>query len=460
MTEQYDLIVVGGGPAGYVSAIKAAQLGAKVALIEKDTVGGTCLNRGCIPTKTYLKNTEIIHQIHKAKERGIILGNSAFQIDMPAVVKMKDTVVSKLTGGVAALLKSNGVALYSGLGVLKSSSEVSIGGKTTLSASKIILAGGSKTFRLPIPGVDLPAIMTSDEILNLKEIPERLVIVGGGVIGIEMAFIFQSFGSQVSIVELEDRLLPFMDEDISREIAKTLKELKIQTRLGVKLERFEDKKGKVLVHLSDKQVIESDAVLLSIGRVPDTEVCGELKFEMAGKYLKVDDHMATNINGIYAPGDINGRKMLAHAAFKMGEIAAINALGGHEKFDGSFVPSIVYCLPEIASVGLTEKQARASHEIQVGKFSLAANGRALASGETQGFIKVVIDKQFHEILGVHMIGAMSSEMINEVASLMAMEICADEVAGIIHGHPTISEAFMEAVADSLGHCIHLPPKKK
>ena len=461
--DEYHVAVLGGGPAGYVAAIKAAQLGGKVILFEKDTVGGTCLNRGCIPTKTYLKTAEYIHHIKAASSRGIIV-NAETSVDMPKVVAYKDNVVKTLTGGVAGLLKSNGVKVVYGVAKLASATSVECDGKT-YNAQKIILCGGSKAIRIPIPGVNHKEVMTSDEILAMNVVPKRLGIIGGGVIGCEMAAAFSAFGSEVTIVEAMERVVSMFDKDVSAELDKSLKNDGVKVMCGRKVVEIADN-NRCPVIVTDNGSVECDKVLLSIGRAADLECLGALAEQIKTERGKVvvDDTMKTNIDNIYACGDINGRIMLAHTAFKMGEIAAENCMTGeNKKCDLRFVPSCLYTSPEAAGVGLTEEKARELHPegIRVGKFQMSANGRSLASGEKAGFIKVIADNKYGQILGVHMVGGVASEMIAEPTTLMAMEITINEVADdIIHAHPSYSEAFMEACADALGRCIHLPAKKR
>lgn len=459
----YDVAVIGGGPAGYVAAIRAAQLGGKVILFEKDTVGGTCLNRGCIPTKTYLKTAEYIHHIHAAASRGIIV-NAESSVDMPKVVAYKNKVVKTLTGGVSSLLKSNGVTVVKGEAALEDAVTVACAGKT-YKADKIILCGGSKAIRIPIPGVDHKDVVTSDEILDMTEIPERLGIIGGGVIGCELASAFGAFGSKVTVVEAMDRVVSMLDQDISGEVDKALKKSGASVNCGRKVLEIKDHDGHPVI-VTDNGEFECDKVLLSIGRAADLACLGKLSDQIKterGKIV-VDDTMKTSVDNIYACGDINGRIMLAHSAFKMGETAAENAVTGSAvKCDLRYVPSCLYLSPEAASVGLTEEKARERHPegIRVGRFNMAANGRCVASGERTGFIKVIADNKYGQILGVHMVGGVSSEMIAEPTALMQMEITVNEVAdSIIHAHPSYSEAFAEACADCLGRCIHQPPKKK
>lgn len=457
--EQYDVVVVGGGPAGYISAIKAARLGAKTALVEKSVVGGTCLNRGCIPTKTYLKTAETIENIKHADSRGILISDATVNVDIKKAVKEKNKVVKKLTGGVASLLKSNGVKVYDGQASINNEKTVSIDEKITISAEKVIFAGGSKVARLNIEGIDSSLVLASDEILDIEEIPEKLIVIGGGVIGVEMATVFSSFGSEVTIVELMETVVPMMDSDISKQLEKSLKAKGIKVLTATKLEKLEDKDGKIVAYTDKYGELLADKALLSIGRVPDLSGVLNLDIELERGRVKVDDTMKSSIEWIYAPGDINGRLMLAHSAFKMGEVAAENAVHNKgEKADLTYTPSCVYTTPEIGAVGLTQEQAQQSYDVSVGMFPFAANGRALASGEGEGFVKVITDKKYGEVLGVHIIGPAAAELINEASALMAMEVTAQEIATIIHGHPTFAESFMEAAADSIGECLHLPPK--
>ena len=470
--DEFDVVVIGGGPAGYVAAIKAAQLGGKVAIVEKVHFGGTCLNKGCIPTKTFLKNAEIIEGIEMAGKRGIILENDKFTIDMPKVVKLKNDIVKTLTNGVQGLLKSNDVKIYNGIGKINVDKDVVVTndkGETVLRTDKIILAGGSKVGRINIPGIDSPKVLTSDDILDIQQIPKSLAVIGGGVVGIELGQVFNSFGSEVTVVEMMDRIIPGVDRESSETLRKELekKGMKILTSTAIK--EIVDNGDTLTIKVDGKDDIVAEKALLSIGRVPDLEGIGEIDLELENGKVKVDKYMETSVKGIYAPGDINGTRMLAHAAFRMGEIAAENAIQGNHRAtrletnsSASIytIPSAIYTVPEVAMVGLTEEQAKEKYDISVGKFAFVGNGRALASGESAGFVKVIADKKYGEILGVHIVGPSAAEIINEAATLMKMEITVDEVIKTIHGHPTYSEALFEACADVLGEAVHLPKKKK
>ena len=470
--DEFDVVVIGGGPAGYVAAIKAAQLGGKVAIVEKVHFGGTCLNKGCIPTKTFLKNAEIIEGIETAGKRGIILENDKFTIDMPKVVKLKNDIVKTLTNGVQGLLKSNDVKIYNGIGKINVDKDVVVTndkGETVLRTDKIILAGGSKVGRINIPGIDSPKVLTSDDILDIQQIPKSLAVIGGGVVGIELGQVFNSFGSEVTVVEMMDRIIPGVDRESSETLRKELekKGMKILTSTAIK--EIVDNGDTLTIKVDGKDDIVAEKALLSIGRVPDLEGIGEIDLELENGKVKVDKYMETSVKGIYAPGDINGTRMLAHAAFRMGEIAAENAIQGNHRAtrletnsSASIytIPSAIYTVPEVAMVGLTEEQAKEKYDISVGKFAFVGNGRALASGESAGFVKVIADKKYGEILGVHIVGPSAAEIINEAATLMKMEITVDEVIKTIHGHPTYSEALFEACADVLGEAVHLPKKRK
>jgi len=458
----YHVVVIGGGPAGYVAAIRAAQLGAKVAIVEKGTFGGTCLNVGCIPTKAYLKNAEIIENIENAASRGIMLESTKFTVDMDKVMSFKNSVVKKLTSGVEGLLKSNGVDIYRGVGKINRNKNVVVNDKQILKADKVILAGGSKVNRINIPGIESPKVFTSDDILFTTEVPETLAVIGGGVVGIELGQSFASFGSKVVVIEAMDRIIPMIDHEASDLLTQTLRKKGMEIITSARITEIVDKDNRLEIKIDGHNSVFADKALLAIGRIPDTEGIGEVQFEMDRGKIKVDKYMETSVKGIYAPGDVNGLWMLAHTAFRMGEVAAENAVkGNHREANLHSAPSVVYTLPEVAMVGLTEEKAREKYgDVRVGKFQFVANGRALASGDTVGFVKVIADNRYGEILGVHIIGPMAAEIINQASLIVEMEITVDEVVKTIYGHPTYSEALFEACADALGEAIHIPKKKK
>ncbi len=456
----FDVAIVGGGPAGYVAAIRVSQLGGKAILFERDTVGGTCLNRGCIPTKTYLKTAEYIHSIERAAERGITLASTEVSVDMLKIRSYKDGVVKKLTSGVAALLKSRNVTVVNGEAKLSDKNTVECSGKR-YSAGSIIICGGSVTGTIPLQGVDGPKVSTSDEMLQLEKVPSSLAVIGGGVIGCELATAFAAFGSKVTIIEALDRLVPMFDAEISFGIQAELEKKGITVLTARKVERIEDNTDTAAIIMAGGQTVKAERILLSVGRSADlsclSRLAGSIRTER-GKVV-VDSHCRTSISNIYAAGDITTAATLAHAAFKMGETAAANAMGGEEEVNLKQVPSCLYTMPEAAAIGMSEEEAAKRGEIRVGRFPFSANGRALASGEPEGMVKVIIDAKFGEILGVHIIGANATEMIAEAKALIDSEVTAHEAAEIMHAHPTFGEVFMEAMADALGNCIHLPPKK-
>ena len=461
LEDSYNVIVIGGGPAGYVAAIRAAQHGAKVAIVEKKEFGGTCLNLGCIPTKAYLKSGEIIEGMKMAASRGIVFESTNYKIDMPKVVQHKNTVVKKLTSGVEALLRSNKVDIFKGVAKINKNRDVVVDDSTVIKGDKIILAGGSKVSRINIPGIENPNVLTSDDLLALEVLPETLAVIGGGVIGIEMAQAFEALGTKITVIEMMDRIIPSVDNEASELLTKLLKKKGVKIMTSTKITEIADKAGRVEVKTENGESVIADKVLISIGRLPDMEGMGEIKFEMERGRIKVDKYMETSVKGIYAPGDVNAIKMLAHVAFRMGEVAADNAVkGNHRELKLHSAPSVVYTHPEVAMVGLTEEQAREKYDVRVGRFDFAANGRAMASGDNVGFVKVIADSKYGEILGIHIVGPAAAEIIQQASLLMEMEITVDEVIKTIYGHPTYSEALFEACADVLGEAVHIIKKQK
>ncbi|BAQ23392.1 dihydrolipoamide dehydrogenase [Streptococcus troglodytae] len=459
--DEYDMIVVGGGPAGYYAAIRGAQLGGKVAIVEKSEFGGTCLNKGCIPTKTYLKNAEILDGIKIAAGRGINFASTNYTIDMDKTVAFKNTVVKTLTSGVQGLLKANKVTIFNGLGQVNPDKTVTVGSET-IKGHNIILATGSKVSRINIPGIDSPLVLTSDDILDLRDIPKTLAVMGGGVVGIELGLVYASYGTEVTVIEMADRIIPAMDKEVSLELQKILSKKGMTIKTSVGVAEIVEANNQLTLKLNDGSEVVAEKALLSIGRVPQLNGLENLNLELERGRIKVDDYQETSISGIYAPGDVNGRKMLAHAAYRMGEVAAENAIWGNvRKANLKYTPAAVYTHPEVAMCGITEEQARQEYgNVLVGKSSFTGNGRAIASNEAQGFVKVVADAKYHEILGVHIIGPAAAEMINEASTIMENELTVDELLRSIHGHPTFSEVMYEAFADVLSEAIHNPPKHR
>lgn len=456
----YDVVVLGGGPGGYVAAIRAAQLGAKVVLIENQSLGGTCLNVGCIPTKTLVKSAEIIHSIEGAKARGINVGTP--EIDMVRVIENKDSVVGKLVGGIGGILKSYNIQVYYGKGQLdKTNSLKIIDGKNAgevIKYNKLIIATGSSSIIPPIPGLDDPGILTSTEILDLKEIPEELVIIGGGVIGCEFATIFNSFGSKVTIIEMLPRLIPNMDMEVSETLSKLLTKSGIKVMTQSKVEKVVNNNNKYTVEVSgnNDSKVNADKVLVSIGRKANVDGLQDSDIKI-DKVVVVNEYLETSVPNVYAVGDVTGKIQLAHVASAQGIKAAENAMGHKVKMKYDVIPSCIYTLPEIGSVGLTEEEAKERYgNIKIGKFPMSASGKALAMGEPQGFTKIITDGKYGEILGVHVIGPNATEIIAEAAVVMKLEGTVEELVDTVHAHPTVSETIMEAAHGVLDGAIHLP----
>lgn len=453
----YDVVVIGGLTGGYLSALKAALLGGRVALVEENILGGTCLNRGCIPTKTYIKTAEILEEIDQLSKRGVKVTVDKEQ-DIKKAIKYKNRVVKKLTAGVGGLLKSRDVDVFNLKASVKEEHKVILSDGKVLDTENIIIATGSKVRILPIKGIESNLIITSTEALDLETVPEELVIIGGGVIGCEFAEIFNSRGSKVTIVEMEDRVIPRMDKELSESLKYSLSKKGINVLTKKKVSEFKEEGNNILVCIEGEEPIKADLCLYAIGREANLSGIEDLDIKIDKGSIVVNSKMETSIPSIYAVGDVTGGVMLAHAAFKMGEVAASNALGVNKEVDLGALPSCVYTIPEVASVGITEEDARKKYNVKVGKFNFAGNGRALASGQEQGYVKVVADAKYGEILGIHMFGCGVAELINHAASFKALEIPTDEASELIFGHPCTSEALMEALADVNGECLHLPKK--
>lgn len=454
--KNYDVVIIGGGPGGYVAAIKSAQSGLKTALIEKEVVGGICLNHGCIPTKAMLKSSKVYKQMLHAKDYGLLASEVGF--DWKAIMDRKNSVVKKLTTGVGFLLKKNGVEVYQGLGVVKDKSTVEVNGET-LKTKNLILATGASPIVPPIPGLqeayEKGFAVTSRELLAIDHVPNHLVIIGGGVIGVEFATVFSSFGSDVTIIEKLDGILPMMDDDIRTAYTKTLKKdgIKIFTSAEVKAVD-----GKFVTYLLDgkEEKVEADTILVSVGMRANSKGFEALNLKMDRASVETNDQLETSVKGVYAIGDLNGKYMLAHVASHEGLVAIEHILGHDAKMDYDQVPNAVYGQPEIASVGKTEKALKeAGVEYTASTFPIAGVGKSVADGEKEGFIKLLVGKKYKEILGAHIFSYNASDLIAELGVTMKLEGTAYEVADTIHAHPTLSEIVMEAAHGAVDKPIHI-----
>jgi dihydrolipoamide dehydrogenase len=493
----FDLVVVGGGPGGYPAAIRAAQLGLKTALVEKERVGGVCLNWGCIPTKAMLRSAEVLETMQHSAEYGVLADN--VRLDYPAVLKRKERVVKTLTDGVASLLKANGVTIVDGHARFVGPKTVEVVGvgeaplgdggprynappagdgcpRARLEGRNLIVATGSTPVLLPIPGIDLPGVVTSDGAFLLGEVPERIVIVGASAVGAEWASMFSAFGADVTMVELLPTLLPAEDEDLGRALARSFAKrgIKVQTRRTVSeiapaarakgsKRKGSGENGPLRVTITDPDgqhptQVETDVVLVGVGRRPNT---GGLDLERAGVatdqrgWVEVDDRLRTGVEGVHAIGDVTGKVLLAHVASHQGLVAAGVIAGHDERMNYRAVPAATFTHPEVASVGLTEARAReAGHDVVVGRFPFTALGRAQTYGVTEGLVKVVAERRYREVLGVHIIGPSASDLIPEGVLAMHLEATLDDIADTIHAHPTLGESGMEAAMVALGLPVH------
>ena len=453
--EEFDVVVIGGGPGGYVSAIRCAQYGKKTALVEKRELGGTCLNRGCIPTKALLHTAELYEEM---KESGDTLGINVKEmaVDYAKTAERKNNVVKKLRMGIAGLVKGRKITLLEGQAVWTGKNTFKVGDRE-YSAKNIILATGSEPARVPIPGADKAGVMNSDGVLELTKLPESAVIIGGGVIGIEFATLLSAFGKKVTVVEMLPRILNEMDEDASATMKKLLEKKGVEIHTGAKVLEIRD--GLKCVFEEDGKQGEADGeiVVIAVGRRPVTQ---DLGLEAAGVasergFVQVDGQMRTNVPGIYAIGDITGKIQLAHVASAQGLVAAANVNGKNETMKYDIVPACIYSSPEIASVGLTEVQAKAQGlPVKTGNFATAGNGRSMIMNCTDGFVKLVTHSETGEILGACMVAPRATDMIGEIAVAMKAEATVEEIADTIHAHPTVSEMIMEAAHDVEGLCCH------
>ena len=462
-SDTYDVAIVGGGPGGYVAAIRAAQLGLNPVVIEKERVGGVCLNVGCIPTKALLKNAELVLTMRHGGDYGITCDNLKF--DMSKAVARSRKAANTLVGGIEYLLKKNKVRLIGGHGRLTSASTVEVtsddGDTQTIEAKSIVISTGSRSKVIPPVPVDGERIITSTEAMLLNEPPESMTIIGGGAIGVEFAYYYAAYGTRVTIIEMLPRLLPVEDAEISAILEKAFGRLEISLKMGARVEKAEAGSSGTTVTVSidgESETICSDITLLAIGRDPNTEELGleEAGVETERGFVKVDEGYHTSVPGIYAIGDVIGPPLLAHVASAEG-INLMERLAGHDPppIDYDNIPGCTYCQPQVASVGLTEEAAKEQGEIKVFKMPYQASGKAVALGATEGMVKLISDAKYGEILGAHIIGTDATELIAEICTARTLETTTTEVHKTIHAHPTLSELVMEAAAGIEGEAIHI-----
>ncbi len=464
MSKRYDITLLGSGPGGYIAALRAAHLGASVAVVEKSHLGGTCLNNGCIPSKALLASAELLHRIAHAGELGVRVDGQA-SVDWPAVQKRKDGVLRRLRGGIGSLFKARGIDLYQGAGRCDGPGRVVVtdaeGGRTVVEHRSLIVATGSTPARIPGWPSDPSVVCTTDEALHWDTLPERLLIVGGGVIGCEFACMLQPMGVDVTLVEMLPSLLGEMDDELGPAMGKVLAGRGVTIHTGTKVGELRVAGGEAKATLESGETIVADRVLLAAGRRAATAEIGleTLGLETDRGFLRVDDRLATPVEGVYCIGDANGRCLLAHAASAQGVVAVENALG-HESAQHRPIPWAVYTFPEIAGVGMTAEQARAKQiPVSVGRFPIGHLGKAMAVGETEGFVKVVRDRRTDALLGVHMIGHNVTECVAAGGAMIGQKATTTDLAETIFAHPTISESIKESAEDALSAALHLPPRK-
>ena len=457
------IAVIGGGPGGYVAAIKAAMLGGDVTVIEKKKVGGTCLNVGCIPTKALLASSSMLMNIKEAKNFGINIDGKV-NADFSAVMSRKDKIVDQLISGIEFLFDKRGINLVNGFGKLIDKNTIEVtkedGEIEIIKADKIILANGSVPIVPPMFPYDKKRIITSDEVLGLSELPESMLIIGGGVIGCEIGQFFSTLGTEVTIVQRGEQLLPFEDKDVVKQLQRQFKKDKIKVLLNSGVDSCEVVGDEVVSTLSDGKKVNTQYVLVAIGRRPNIENSGieELGIELNRGKIVVNENLETSVEGIYAIGDLINTPMLAHVASKEGIIAVENAFGKSKTVDYTAVPRCVYTEPEVAAVGKTQKQLDAEGvEYNVGQFEVRGLGKAQAIGHTQGFIKVLADSE-DKIVGASVVGPHATDLLTELSLAVHLGLTVEQVGDVIHAHPTLSEGLMEALHDVHGECVHAAPK--
>ena len=460
----FDITVIGGGPGGYVAAIRAAQLGAKVLLVEKDQVGGTCTNRGCIPTKTMLADAKMYDRVKLSS----VIKTEGLRLDMEQLQDRKNKVVKRMITGVEFLLKDNGITFIRGKASFLDRNLIEVQvekGREQFGSQKVIIATGSVSAQIPNVPVDGKVILTSTEMLNVSSIPQDLVIIGGGYIGMEFACLFSGLGSKVTVIEMLPQIISTEDEEVIRGLTKLLKKrgIQIHTETKVKEAKVKDGRAEVKVIQPDgkEEVFQAEKALMAVGRSPCTEGLQFEKVNVAlnGKFIKVNERMETTSPGIYAIGDVTGRQMLAHKASAEGIAAAENASGRSNKVDYSKIPNCIFTLPEVASIGVTEKQAKEKGlRMRIGRYPFQSNGKALANGDSEGFVKVIADQELGQVVGVHILGDHATDLIGGLSVAMTLETTVEELGKTVQAHPTLMEAVAEASLDAIKEAIHLQKK--
>lgn len=448
----YDIIIIGGGPGGYVAAIRGAQLGARVALIEKGKLGGVCLNLGCIPTKTLLHTAEVFVGIKESDQLGIKAGS--IELDFLKMMGRKDHVVKNLVAGVEWLMKSNGIDLFRGEAELVSRQSVRVNGES-IAGKNIIIAVGSTSVKLPVPGIDKAAVITSDEIFSLERLPDSMAIIGGGVIGVEMALLFHSLGCPVTVIEMMDRIVPMMDREISMALTRILERRGIRIITGAKVEAIHQT-GLIYSRNETKEALKAAVILMAAGRKPggDSLDLDKLGISHDRGVIFTDERLRTNAPNIYAVGDVNGKSMLAHVAAMEGVVAAENIMGLERVMDYYAAPQCIYTFPEVAAVGITEEEAKNQGlQFKSSRFPVKANGKSLAEGNRDGFIKLIGDTT-GRILGAHILAPHATEMITQCSLAMGLKATAEDITRIMFPHPTVSEIISEAARGITGRAIH------
>lgn len=462
-----DVCVIGSGPGGYICAIRAARLGLKVVIVEADTLGGVCTNTGCIPTKALLRSAEVFQLARDAASYGVDVSN--VEADFPAMMKRKNSISSSLSRGIGALLADAGVTTINGWGTLTGTNSVQVEGAEvteTVVAANIVIATGSSAAVPPVPGLDGVGVITSDGALELQAVPESMVIVGAGAVGVEWASLFSTLGTSVAMVELLDQLVPVEDEEISDVLRRSFVGAGIDLHLGAAVQKVSQQAGTVQVDIKSDDgssySLQCETVLNATGRIPNTRDLGleAIGVAMERAAIQVDDQMRASIPNIYAIGDVTGNAMLAHVASHQAVVAAENIAGGDVRMDYNTVPAATFCHPEIASVGLTEAQAAAKYGgAVVGRFSYMASGRARSYGDTEGLLKLVAEPKYHGLVGMHIIGTSASEMIAEGVLAIKLEATLDDLRDVIHAHPTFPELSGEAAWEAIGQPLNTLARK-